>query len=371
MSAFKLKTISPIHIGNGKELLINSEFLFFPKQRVAALIDDKKVLQLIGDENMEQWLTVIKNNGNLLDLLKQRKRDIEPSDIALRIIDLHSSASQYKNNIKEHLNSRGKAYIAGSSIKGAIRTAILNELLLQTADERRLNQAISQFKKPKALAYNDEYLMKMVLGPDANKNSFRFLKIGDAHFNEVKTSVTEIGILNILRHKTDYKKGAEQLVESINPNQVASLAFNISSAAYIKKNKLITDSYFLNSFSTLCKWVNKHYLRMVKNEIEDLENDFKLNHSQYSQIIDELKHIQKLIENAAADEMYLRMGFGMGWTFSTGAWAKDASVLKDDDLYSQVIRKSRPNRNYESMPFPKTRKILKNQQLLGFIKIYK
>jgi CRISPR/Cas system CSM-associated protein Csm5 (group 7 of RAMP superfamily) len=78
-------------------------------------------------------------------------------------------------------------------------------------------------------------------------------------------------------------------------------------------------------------------------------------------MIDILKEAKKCSKGLSC---VLRIGHGSGWRFITGAWAESLHN------FNRVVNISRPmNNNYLDYPFPKTRRIDEDSDLLGFVKL--
>ena len=61
MNEIKIKTLTAVHVGSGETLQAGTDFV---KGRIdevdfLSIVDPKKVLELIGDENVQQWVTAI------------------------------------------------------------------------------------------------------------------------------------------------------------------------------------------------------------------------------------------------------------------------------------------------------------------------
>ena len=93
-----IKTITPVHIGTGRFLMAETEFVRDGTR--IAIIDEKKVLNIIGKENIHQWIDIIEKGEGLLDFIRARKSGLKIDDIALRSMDL---AADKIHNIKRIL----------------------------------------------------------------------------------------------------------------------------------------------------------------------------------------------------------------------------------------------------------------------------
>ncbi|MEO0087319.1 MAG: type III-A CRISPR-associated RAMP protein Csm5 [candidate division WOR-3 bacterium] len=118
----KLKTITPLHIGSGKELT-PTEYLiennYFHRINMNSLFSDPEFQPL-----MENFITLAENQryiGELVpaDLLKKH---------ILYSLPITGEAQTYlkdnKTIVKEFIKSAGKVFIPGSSLKGSILSAI-------------------------------------------------------------------------------------------------------------------------------------------------------------------------------------------------------------------------------------------------------
>ena len=127
----KLETLTPVHIGSGIELQGNSEYLIFNEERQAVLIDTKKVLKIIGEERIDQWIAVIEKQESLLQLLKQRKTGLTSADVAQRAMQIKNQIGDKKTMREQMHTGAGQPLLPGTSLKGAIRTAAFATLLFE------------------------------------------------------------------------------------------------------------------------------------------------------------------------------------------------------------------------------------------------
>lgn len=127
MSKMKLETLTSLHIGSGNMLQKDSDFVFGKDAEdypVVGVIDPRKVLTLVGEENIDAWTVGIENGRSTEDIVKQYAPNATITDYSLHTIDSYLSRTpqQIKEFIRDGLD---RPYIPGSSIKGAIRTAVL------------------------------------------------------------------------------------------------------------------------------------------------------------------------------------------------------------------------------------------------------
>lgn len=123
-----LTTLSPIFIGSGEEL---NKSMYVYKGKEISVIDERKLTKklLLIRGLYENFLSeCFSGNLNLTDFLKKNLYGYEKMDIykynAISYSDVKTKGKL--NNINTFIkSSNGNPYIPGSSIKGAIRTAII------------------------------------------------------------------------------------------------------------------------------------------------------------------------------------------------------------------------------------------------------
>ena len=126
----KLETITALHIGSGDILQKDSDFVFgidAEERSVVYVINPRKVLSLIGEENVDAWTVAIENGRSTEDIVKLYAPKASITDYLQHAIDSYLSrpAQQIKEFIRDGFD---RPYIPGSSIKGAIRTAVLSSI---------------------------------------------------------------------------------------------------------------------------------------------------------------------------------------------------------------------------------------------------
>lgn len=139
---FKLKILSPVFIGSGKELN-KKEYAFIPQSKRAvipdlekftAFLDKKGILQdyinfMLGPEgDLYAWLKSVKVQEG--DFAEFASYELSGGDA----LDEEHSKIELRQFIKDNF---GRPYIPGSSLKGAIRTAILCKKLKENKTENR------------------------------------------------------------------------------------------------------------------------------------------------------------------------------------------------------------------------------------------
>lgn len=248
---FKIKTISPVHIGSGVDLQPYEYTLDNGYHRY----NMPKLFRKIGEsypnliEKMDAWIaeyetkqrgedskdkSVARLNLTFKNFLKNNgvaqsdvDRIMKSKDVIMYSFDLPFSVSKRKK-LKEMIkNQKGKAYIPGTSLKGAIRTALASKALNQLTNGEvksllkgipgsnieGLNRILSDFKKDDDGKDNSEKLKK-IIGDEVEKILFylgfhaeTIIIFGDEKFDLMKALLI-----------TDtYNSEANMTVAEINP----------------------------------------------------------------------------------------------------------------------------------------------------------
>ena len=390
-----MQTLTPVHIGSGEQLQGNFDYLYFQDEAVVAVIDAAKILGIIGAENIDKWVSVIDNQGNLLNDLPQL-RHISSAQIAKRILSIFDKApNPEKNHIKEqtHLGNH-QPVIPGSSLKGAVRTAILTKLIRDNATfaskERHLKDRKGRFNDNQVVT---EYLAKEVLIDrktrrpkrdrdgnvltrySANKDMMRFLRVSDFYF-EAQTTVVKNTVINLFNSGWAEKKQESAYWECIPKDATAKGHLQLPRDLIQQvqnKNYITRKDYDLSLLEPkkLFKLINQHTANLLDRELSfwnDEDNPLAIgDHANY------LENIETLVKNCDENTCIMRVGASNGWEFMTGSWASDKDAYDDfilsDATWNNLKKTLRKKRYDDDMIFPKTRKMIEGGMPLGFVKL--
>lgn len=373
----KLETLSPIHIGSGIQYQGNAEYLYFDKEKSVVVADESKILDIIGTENIHIWVGYIEdreNKKNFLEYLRQRKPDIRPEDVARRIIPLKGSRAPYfTNTLREQIHGgMGQPYLPGSSLKGSIRTALFADHLMKNYQERGVPEgklgAVHRFNNK--FVIGDKILQQEVFGRDPNSDWLRLLQVGDCYFD----TATQAAFAETLNEKGadqryEIKGEVRQLIEYIPAGKSAEFQINIPKQhrelILRKEPQLFPATARQLDEAWLCKLLHVHALRLLKSEIDFFE-DADLPDAAGGL----LEFMQELYSQAKAfpeNACLLRLGFGTGYRNMTGDWVKD--LVLDDNLYDDIATATRRTSRYNGLPLPKSRKMLFDGVLPGYVKL--
>ncbi len=364
MNNFHIETITPVHVGNGKFIQKDTEYILDGDKIL--VISPDKFMQVIGPDKIEDWLSKIENGQPIKPLIAGINPPPEGADISSRIIQNNFKGAASLPTLKEQISSgMGNPYIPGSSLKGSIRSAILASLIRKKNKAVPLDWTVNRYGK-----YSAEPLEDSFFGSDPNHDIFRFLRVGDSYFTENSTESLRMGNINLKGDdsaKLDFSK--QQLTEAIGTGQRTTVSVRIDftgmgSNTYYKQIEEVP--YYFQDLKSLTSLINKNTKYLIKQELdfwEEYEDD------DVTEYINVLVEIYEMIPKLKPGSCILRVGHGMGWTFLSGNWMKDPALFNETD-FLEVVEKIRPyNNRYEQYPYPKTRRTSNEFDLLGFVKL--
>ena len=190
-----IKVISPVHIGSGEGYGASEYLPVTLKNKSGEKVKTFKRISVsdyyisLDDDKRENF---IENLSNTDFSLKDFDTKIS-NDFRKYLAINKCSASPKNQDIEETIKSLNKAYIPGSSLKGAIKTAILYNLF-DFEDTNKIARFISKKRWEFNKEYNkfmDGFFTSNVRGPSAQKDVFKFLQVSDS------TDAKQIGVYDI------------------------------------------------------------------------------------------------------------------------------------------------------------------------------
>ena len=311
MSRIKITTLSPIHISSGNDYEKN--FNLIQKENSVYIYDEFKIVEYFLHENM----TIKANINEFKKQVENNKNKILSANIQKRVIE--TNFLDVNKPLLEQISTNNNPIIPGSSIKGAIRTAIL-DCLYARADQNESNlrcEDIYKILRNKKIDINRFIDKKGHYIETFDKDFatiFKYLKFSDS-FDKLKTKVYKtINIKkesDIQHYRQERTEELINFVEAIEPNQRFEIEFeDISSERYNKKifSNIgnIANRYYIPWYQDELQYYFKAPLKATKDIFEKLKklnnNIFLLNIGRFSGA--ERKSINGLrrIKNSKADD---------------------------------------------------------------------
>ena len=144
----RLRVLSPLHIGNGNRL---TPVDIYPTKDRVYVLDIEKLfndLQRLGVD-LEEILALLKNPPGEHYVWKGyiEEYHLNPADYALYSLPVFGEPGKTSMQINEFIKSNGRPYIPGSSLKGAIRTAVFYKVLRECRSVHKIESVMEESMK--------------------------------------------------------------------------------------------------------------------------------------------------------------------------------------------------------------------------------
>ena len=382
---YKLKILSPLHIGCGEEY--NGLSYLMDKRKKPpqiSILDEDMIFNNLNDFQIKKFVTWIENEKfpNLFyffkNLLKDNNFSLQNQLRQKAIYTIPNYAGNEKlKNINSFIKQINRPYIPGTEIKGAVRTAILYCLLLDNQDlfawlKYKLEEfkrdyardiaTVANNKKPNLRIKNNlaksmasiesEFQNKVLCSKpgDAKYDLMKFFQVGDSELLEAGKSlaisyVTPFNSSGFFKIFYEYLKPETEIrLSTLSLEKGKSIKDKIDHLDFNKGQKKI-----VSGMDTILKYC----YRFSKDLLEEERTFFSTHGKQ--QIADQLIKIADL---NAPETPVLRIGKDEGYNSLTIGLA----VKKlDKNIYENILIHATKNKSYDSGhggPMPKTRKIV-------------
>ncbi|MDI9624115.1 MAG: type III-A CRISPR-associated RAMP protein Csm5 [Candidatus Aenigmatarchaeota archaeon] len=345
---FLLETISPVHIGNGSkiypiEYILNKKF---HRVDMDSLFRDEKFdpetfIDLTREEDLGDYQELaMKHLRYSLDITKFTKMDLKNSLG-------HPSAAVY-----EFIKTMDRVYIPGTTIKGAIRTAILWWVLKKDMDRftREIERVLNNHRIRRENA--DDEIEKLVFGKSPNRDVLKALRVSDTKTKSTEDlSIKVVRILSTRRHGYGFK-GFRIFIEALKPG--VSTELEIKTDKFLLSNEIARELGFddkkdlLVKIPDICNEFARDLIKHEKQFFEEYNVDGRLD------------PILKFYENLKIqkNQFLLHFAWGVGWHSMTIG----RLLQNENDFFFRLRKKfrlgKRRNKPYYVKTFPKTRKIV-------------
>ena len=357
----RLEALAPVHVGSGETL--KKDFDFFIQNGKAHLVSSAKIMTEVaklGPEKINAFTTAM-DGGKAGEWLRQH--GIRVKTLARESCPLPGGKDprEIRAQIKDGF---GNPYLPGSSIKGALRTAVIRKLF--TASNVNLKTQS-----------NDKEICKDVLGKDAKLNLMRCLAVGD--FALTKSDQTAVN--NTLVYRLDSPGSGKMSPKQIGPPKkkfdmqiciqhflpAAICSGNISVNNFLSAKDREHDCFKFKAHIDL-PWLIHACRELAAHTIETELSFFKDKTGKPVQgIVNFYKALQEKQNQLEDNEIIIQMAWGAGWRGMTG------QLLEENDLTPQLRGKLKLASKYkDAFPFPKSRRIVTvngREMPLGWVKL--
>jgi len=288
--------LSPVFIGSGDKY---SQLDYISGEGKIHILDFDKILSQIPFEVIDDLTNDIYENfennrwkGEVEEFL--RKYNINWKNFIEKIFDLIGNIG--KNEINQFIKTGDTIYIPGSSLKGAIRTAILFYILENQPDEKDkiIKRILSDF--------NDREVKKLIQF-DGKTDLLRALIISDSKVQTEDTSVKIVGLK--VYHLKDKESTIPIFNEVLDKDFIGIGSLKIN-RKLVKSGTLISQ-YFNLQKDEIIKAINSFSKRIIEHELGVFNN---LQDPNLVGIIDFYKDLKSQLSSLKDNECMMRLGQG-------------------------------------------------------------
>ena len=331
-----VSVLTPLHIGTGRELLNEYDYAIHNgrtwRLNESALLD----AQNVADTEMAATLARTPPAGLLQD------QDFRPDSGLFRYVlrgtpRSGAEGAQLREQIKDVFD---RLYLPGSSLKGALRTALAWNVWRQ----RKMSPEIKEIGRRRQWAgqgYEQE-----IFGRDPNRDFLRALHVSDS-------APMDAGHLLLLNARVMNRRGdlaAPIEMEAIAPDTQFHLTLKVDDALFSEwavHNRLRLNGKDL--LADLPRAVQNHSLTLARQEFTWFEN---INSARqlagfYQQVVS---------SRLPARRFLISLGWGTGWASKTFG----PHLQADPDFMERIVRDFRlaRGRRQPGDPFPKSRRVV-------------
>jgi len=366
-----VEILTPVHVGTGKELVNESDYILETGQ--LRVIDKNTLFNILVESERKDLedLSSIKMT-QLSDLVGYAgTRDgyiLKPLDgKTFRNANGNLKTVQIREHIKDGFF---RPYLPGSSIKGAIRTALLAEMITEQGLgnlKKEKPPLLPTTDKPPSAERASEKLSRHLFARNApeekqspNFDFLRALHVGDAMFENRPLPETLLKLIGVNHFNPSSGKGLTIYAEAL--IQDTRGVFTLQWDNFLFENEKAKSRFEweklpdIADFDKLKEILNAHAIQRLEEEI----TVFKKHHT--------VTCGENLLETVRKDKTagYLQLGWGGGWCSKTGNWMDEETRAKMRKLY--------PKNLGSGENFPKTRRLVVRQGSpclpFGWIRIY-
>lgn len=339
MYNFRLKTLTPIHIGNGKKLSNNFDYLIKGTE-INVVSFDGYISNIAESEDeiskLESYIETLEKGNSIFDLIRKPTYEEIKYSVILNTKTPNPKVREIAEQIKTVLNEKGEygAYIPGSTVKGFIRLAIFYKILKENANLVNCDEGIKRTEERILSAKLQNQTLKLMT----------YFKVADSE----PISTKNLEVRNIIITNNKVSEFAEVIKKD------TEIKISIEDKDFQEKlGKLNLKSKYLE---TIENWKNACY-EFSKSIIEYEKEFFKKKGLVKLQNFYE-EYLEK--ENRPESPL-LRIGKYKGKISQTLVLL----YKKDEKRYGCLFE----DKKRKNDPLPKTRRITEDYLPLGWVKL--
>ncbi len=375
-------TLVPIHIGGGEVLKLSPYADYVVDKDVVNYIDIDRLLDTLSQEKIDKYIELVKRAGRntnitygLSKFLKDNKIDYKPFRKEKFLFYSKDEAKEVGNNVREihgfARSSMGR-YIPGSSIKGAIETALLYSYFSQRKQEKEgVYKGLSKPRLSPKYAFSKVFETEYdITKKSPVRNPFRDIQIGDS--TPLPTNyfrVTEAKIFHLKRLNLESPLRLEVII----PGNDIKVRFKFTD--YAKEKDEFWRFIDKRDYKTMFDYINLFAKDFIEHELKTLETSInkgteEIGKNYISSVMISYNKLLERIKDSQNEKAYILLGQGTSFFSKT-----IDSVFSPLEFKTIRERFKKPSLGWKeegfSNPFPITRKVLSytNSHLMGWVSL--
>ncbi|MEQ8189847.1 MAG: type III-A CRISPR-associated RAMP protein Csm5 [Candidatus Eremiobacterota bacterium] len=389
MTQIRIEAVTPVFIGKGEEI---TPFDYVLTEDRFAVFDVQKYFKKKAGRVEEFYRKVNSNPGefSLSDFLNNDRTDrdcwkysVKSSVLIKKILEESIRAKKPEMSVKSHIKDEltGTPYIPGSSLKGAIRTAFLYNILRNDKNhvKKHMEKLIGEAKN--ASFYDRKFIEKKLKNPsflsepfkglcdianDAQKDLFKLLNIADSSPEEDCLELNLIDTYSFNKYK-NYRT----IYETIKKGTIFHTLIHINEYLLHEKLKptISWNNSYLITIKKLFQILNCFAMEIIDHEswfFENIMGNFPIKIKEF------YKNFSEEVGDAKDNTAYLSIGQGSGWHKMTAGILLQKLLEKEDFNELRYALNLAPK--HIAFPYPKSRKLIMGKpgegiSPVGWIKI--
>ena len=356
----KIQILSPVHIGAGAEKNWQRGADFVHANGQIYILNQMLVWESLDTAQQNRYIDLL-GTGKLKEVEKLLVDNLDLEDVATNIFNYNGTLQS--REIKTIMrDGNGSAYIPGSSIKGAIASALFHFLY-----------------QNKQADFDNEPTVKDLLGT-FDRALGRYIRPYDS--SAMETEVNDVDLYNLYKQGTnwqgDYKENFRIVVETFKPDTEGEMRLSLATslADFMTKkqpNGSLLPKYYQEALGekpleTLFKIINdyththaqrEHAYFTKYNDLEDIDL-----------ILEQLEGIMAETEKPlSTTSCILRLSFGSGFHGITGDWRYEDHTESIGTPDRRNLIYNRDTRQKEPARYKSRRLVFPYGGIMGFIKL--
>lgn len=332
---FKVKTLSPLHIGASEPWQKDFDYIYHTKSRTVFFIDYDDFLSKFDTEFLRETDGLKEFRETLFTYFDQRK---------LKILRKYSLANEV-SYIYPFVGSGDSPLIPGSSIKGALRTAVISAVTRK------------KIKQGQPLSINPGDFLEKQVGKNRDniKQSMSAVQVQDLPFGSENLSLFQFRSYSLRKLEFIEKPDKTRVVEAIPANTLLKNELVLRMSYREQDRQLFQGTDEILDIATTLK---NHYLQWLPREIAFLK---KYPSADIQSVI---QFYETLVEKLKNGMLLLHVGFGTGWEGKTGTFLENNRYMWEKSIleYLKETRREKDKRDHQFTKLLKDYRYLKCPQ---------